>query len=251
MRKRFKFYFVPAVLVLLPLADRSAWGEGGNPNDYLHTRTYVGVVGTSVSVGQGGIFNGTHYSRIDAPLYEIDLLPGIAQNFGFGVLVGHREEAYAMDVSYWQSNHVASFGPVTTGSNYGGSATLSHEAQDTAVYRSVNIDFKRYFLTESQLQPFVNLGVCLPWIVVDNASEDSNGDIGAVTLAGLGLNLGIGAEYYLSPNISFVGAAFQRWSSFDQLKGFGTQFYPIAQYQNGSDEADGLVFELGTTIGFQ
>jgi hypothetical protein len=134
----------------------------------------------------------------------------------------------------------------------GASVTLTQQYQDTAVYNSVNIDFKRYFFTETQTQPFINLGVSFPWIVVQNAASDANGNMGPLTLAGLGLNLGVGMEYYLSPDLSFFGAAYQRWASFDEFKGVGIQFNQLAQYGNSnSDAGGGLNFAVGTTLGFE
>lgn len=232
-----------------------AHADGGNPSDYLHMRTYIGVVGTSVSVSNSGLFSGQNYSRVNTPAYEVDLIPSIAQNFGFGLLVGHREEAYALEVSYWRSNHTASFGPASVTSSSVTTPTSVAAAQDTAVYNSVNLDFKRYFLTELQFQPFINLGVCFPWITVSNAAEDGSGNIGTATLAGLGLNLGIGVEYYITPNISVVGGGYERWASFDQSKGSistTSQYNPLAiRGPAGSDDGSGLIFMVGTTLGFQ
>src|SRR5581483_8437803 len=201
-----------------------------NPGDYLHNRTYAGFVGTSVSVDNGGEFTGLNYSRLNFPAYEIDLIPAITQNFGFGVLLGHREEVWAAELSFWQSNHNATFGPGVVNSFSGGSVTFTQQFKDTAIYNSVNLDFKRYFLTEMQIQPFLNLGVSFPWIEVKDAASDANGNVSSLTLAGLGLNLGIGAEYYLTPNISFTAGAYQRWASFDQFKGLQGQYYPLAQF---------------------
>jgi len=229
------------------------WADAENPGDYLHSRTYIGVVGTSVSVDKGGAFNGLNYSRINNP-YEIDLIPALTQNFGYGLLVGHREEAWAVEASYWQSNHNATFGPGVVGSISGSSVTLTQQFQDTATYNSINIDFKRYFLTEGQTQPFLSLGVSFPWIVVNNAASDANGDTSSLTLAGLGFNLGVGVEYYLSPNISFFGGAYRRWASFDEFKGLTLQYNQLAQYQSGgatSDEGSGFNFAVGTTLGFE
>ena len=224
-----------------------------SPSDYLHTRTYFGVVATSISVNKNGEFSGLNYSRVDAPAYEVDLIPAISQNFGFGVLIGHREESWAGEVSFWQSNHTATFGPGTITSESG----LTYPAQQfqgTATYNSVNVDFKRYFITEQQLQPFINLGVSFPWIVINDAATDAFGDIRPLTLAGLGFNLGIGVEYYLTPNISFVANACQRWASFDEFKGIQNEYNQITQFGNGSptsDEGSGLIFTIGTTLGLE
>ena len=115
-------------------------------------------------------------------------------------------------------------------------------------------DFKRYFFTEQQLQPFLNLGVSFPWIVVNNAAIDGYGNIGNLTLAGLGFNLGVGAEFYLTPNVSFVGDVCQRWASFDEFRGLQSEYNQINQFGNGnptSDEGSGLIFAIGTTLGFE
>lgn len=222
-----------------------------NPGDYLHTRTYIGVIGTSVNVDKGGEFTGTNYSRVNNP-YEIILIPAISQNFGFGILVGHREEAYALEISYWLSNHTGSFGPVDLGSSSGMSSNFSETAYDSLSYHAINIDFKRYFFTKLQFQPFINFGASFPWMVVNNAAADSMGNIGSATLSGLGFNLGLGAEYYFSPNLSILGGAYQRWASFDQFKGFASQFNQINQYGSStSDAGGGLNFYIGTTVGFQ
>lgn len=223
-----------------------------NPGDYLHTRTYFGLVGTSVSVDNGGAFNGLNYSRMNSPSYEIDLIPALGQNFGFGLLAGHREEAWALEASFWQSNHNATFGPGTVGSVSGSSVTFSQQFKDTAVYNSVNVDFKRYFITESQTQPFISLGVSFPWIVVNHAASDASGNNSSLTLAGLGFNLGVGAEYYISPNISFFGTLYRRWASFDEFKGLSSQYNQLTQYgTKTSDDGSGFNFAIGTTLGFE
>ncbi len=225
-----------AILSLALSLTEKAFAE--NPADYLHSRTYVGLVATSVSVNTNGEFSGLNYSRIDYPYYEVDLIPAISQNFGYGVLIGHREEAWAGELSFWQSNHNATFGPGTITSPSGGSVDLTQQYKQTATYNSVNIDFKRYFFTEQQLQPFLNLGVSFPWIVVNDAAIDGYGNIGNLTLAGLGLNLGIGAEYYLTPNLSLVAGAYERWASFDEFRGSQPQYNQIAQFGNGVPTSD-------------
>ncbi len=244
------FSFLIFLLSTFLALGTGAWADG--PGDYLHSRTYVGVVATSISIEKSGEFSGTNYSRVDNPGYEITVIPSLAQNFGFGFLLGHREEAYALELSYWQSNHLATFGPATIGSISGQSATLSGSYQSSAVLRSVNIDFKRYFFTDLNLQPFLNLGVSFPWIWVPDADSDGAGHIYPVTLAGLGFNLGLGVEYYLSPTLSFTGSAARRWASFDQFKGYQGLYNQIAQYGSSSgDSAGGFIFTVGTTLGFE
>jgi len=241
---------IPAGLLILSFLPLRSWAD--NPGDYLRTRTYIGLFGTSVSLDNGGEFTGLNYSRNNSGFYEIDLIPALSQNFGFGLMFGHRDEAWAGELSFWQSSHSATFGPGTVGSISGSSVTFNQAFQDNATYRSINLDFKRYFLTEMQIQPFVNLGVAFPWITVNNASSDASGNTGTLTLAGLGLNLGAGAEYYLTPMFSVTGGLFYRFASFDQAKGVGGSYYPLAIYGSPtSDEGSGFTFTLGTSVGFQ
>ncbi len=133
-----------------------AWADGGNPSDYLHSRTYIGVVGTSISVGNTGLFSGQNYSVVNAP-YDLSLIPSLSQGFGWGILFGHREEVYALEVSFWQSSHNASFGPGVISSGYGSPVTLASSFSGTAVYNSINVDFKRYFLTELHFHAILDL----------------------------------------------------------------------------------------------
>lgn len=246
MKRTFKTILSIGVLTLLPLIARA-----DNPGDYLRTRTYLGFFGTSVSVGNGGEFSGLNYSRNDAP-YEIDLIPTLSQNFGFGFLIGHRDESWAGELSFWQSSHTGTFGPGVVSSSSGASVTFNQVYQDNATYNSINLDFKRYFITELDVQPFVNLGVSFPWITVNGASSDANGNTSNLTLAGLGLNLGAGAEYYITPMFSVTGGVFYRFASFDNAKGTGGAYYPLAVYgTQTSDEGSGFTFTLGTSVGFQ
>lgn len=222
-----------------------------NPNDVIHTRTYIGVVGTSVSISNTGEFTGTNYARTDLPAYEVFLLPSLQQNFGYGFLFGHREQDYAVELSYWCSNHTAVFGPATLNFPQNPSIGIS-QYQDSATYQSINVDFKRYFFTEQNLQPFLILGVGFPWITLNNADEDAFGDINSVTLAGLACDMGLGVEYYFDQHFAIQLSAIQRWASFDEFKGITGQYNYISQYTpTSSNDGSGLMFSVGTSIGFE
>ena len=250
-----KMFFKHLVLVLsfVFLGGLNFVWADGNPADYLHTRTYAGVVGTSISVGNTGLFNGLNYSEVNTPAYEISLIPSLSQAYGWGLFVGHREEAYALEVSYWQSSHNATFGPgEVTASNGVSTATFGSSFQGTAVYNSINVDFKRYFLTDIQLQPFLDFGVSFPWITVANADIDGTGTVWPLTLAGLGFNLGIGVEYYITPNFSITAGAYQRWASFSQFDGTQIEYNTISlNTSNPSNDGSGLNFAIGTSVGFE
>lgn len=253
----FKFLFLCLrVLVLTALAWAGGlnflWADDENPNDYLHTRTYIGILGLSTRLDNSGIFSGQDYSLVETP-YEVDPLPVISQGLGYGFVVGHREEAYALEISYWESQHTVFYAPISIdGTNGDVNIGNSLSAQGTATYYSINVDFKRYFLTELQLQPFLALGVSYPWIDIPDASANGSA-VGTTTLAGLGFDLGIGAEYYFQPEFSVEFEACQRWASFDSVRGVsGGAFQQINEVGSVlSDEASGLNLLVGTTIGFE
>src|ERR1700677_2289429 len=245
-----KMFFRYLALAITLAQFGNAWADG-NPGDYLHSRTYVGVVGTSISVNNTGLFSGTNYSVGNTPGYDLSLIPSLSQAFGWGVLVGHREEVYALEVSFWQSTHNATFGPGVISSGYGSPTTFATSYAGTAVYSSINVDFKRYFLTELQFQPFLDLGVSYPWITIGNADIDASGNLWPLTLEGLGFNVGVGAEYYINTDISIIAGAYQRWSSFGQFTGSQTANTLSLYGTNPSEEGSGLNFAVGTTLGFE
>lgn len=247
----FKYPLFALVIGLGILGNvNDAWADG-NPGDYLHNRTYVGVVGTSISVNNTGLFSGTNYSVVNAPAYDLSIIPSLSQAYGWGLLLGHREEAYALEVSYWQSSHTATFGPGTISSNYGSPVTFASQYQGTAVYNSINIDFKRYFLTDIQFQPFLDLGVSFPWITINDADIDGSGNPWPLTLAGLGFDLGVGVEYYITPNFSLIAGAYQRWTSFNQFQGSQLEYNTLSQYGTNTNDGSGFNFAVGTTVGIE
>ncbi len=218
--------------------------ETGNAEDLLHTRTYLGVEGTYTGINGDGIFSGSLYSRVDSP-YEINLIPTLPANLGFAVFAGQREEAYAVELGYWRSNHTSAFGPVP-------SLGISSSYKDAAVYNCVSVGFKRYFFTDSDLQPFLNLGVSFPWVEVSNSAEDVQGTVGSSTYSGLGTDLGIGVEWYLDSHFSLTGSLMQRWASFNQFKGpSDSQSRSLSLSGSSlSNDGSGLNVMIGATAGF-
>jgi hypothetical protein len=234
---------------VLALALAGGWAARAQAEDFLHTRSYLGLMATSAVIDGGGEFNGTLYSRTDNP-YEINVIPALSRNFGLGILLGHREENYAAEVSFWLSDHTGTFGPVNlTGG--AGSSNFASQAQATVSYNSVNVDFKRYFLSDMNLQPFLDLGVSFPWVTIPNSAEDAFGNVGSTSVTGLGLNLGIGAEWYLDDHFSVTATILQRWASFDRFKGsFDSQYSTLSLVgASPGDGGNGLDFTVGTTIG--
>jgi hypothetical protein len=250
--KKFQFFFMISILVW-------AWAVGvradevdnkmdnNDSGDFIHERTYVGGLATYTGIDNGGDFTGLNTMTYgSAAPYEIELIPTISQNVGFAVLLGRREGAWAAEISYWNSNHSATF-------NNGG---ITY--QGTATYQSINLDFKHYFFTQFPTQPFISVGLSLPWLVVQNGSiygsvpPPSTGDgLSDATYTGIGFNLGAGLEIYMGQNFSIVGSITERWAGYGDVLGYN-RVHEVPQL-NGTDitlQASGLNFGLGATIAF-
>ncbi len=258
------------LLVLMAGWVNAVWADedmdmdypGGQKNDFIKERSYIGVLGISADIDQFGDFNGTNAFTFAGGTTvsggvtyqgnpEVDLIPSITRQFGFGVLLGHREGPWAAELSFLRSDHTATF--------LSGGATLTSPAS----LQAISIDFKRYFFTQLPTQPFVNLGVSFPWLWVRNFSYITDQSIppnilqtNDETISGIGLNLGIGMELYLDSNFSILGGLTQRWTEFDQINGAAK--VPLNQmYFNGNPTdigalaGNGLNIYVGTTFGVE
>jgi hypothetical protein len=238
---------------------------GSAEDDLIKSRSYIGAVGISATIDQWDDFAGTHFFQFGPVTVgsgfsnpEIDAIPAIERNFGWGILAGHREGPWAAEISYWQSNHAATF-------IGGGAVTFSNDSS----LQSFDINIKRYFLTQLPTQPFVSLGVSFPWLwfkggsmILDYQTDpDPSGEhsilmISDESISGVGFNLGAGMEIYLGDNYSILGGIYQRWSEFTQINGatklaLNEMYFDNNPNDLGSLAGKGLSFYLGATIGFQ
>jgi len=259
------------VLILVAGWANAVWADedldadypGGHKTDFIKERSYIGVIGTSADIDQFGDFNGTNSLVFNSGTTvsggstfignpEVDLVPSITRQFGFGVILGHREGPWAAEVSFWRSDHTATF-------IFAGPTTFTNPAS----LQAINIDFKRYFFTQFPTQPFVNLGISFPWLWVRNFSYITDESIppnvlsqNDETISGIGLNLGVGMELYLDNNFSILGGLNQRWTEFDQINGAAKVPLDQMYFNNnptnvGSLAGNGLNIYVGTTFGVE
>jgi hypothetical protein len=233
-------------------------------HDFIKHRSYIGVFGTSADIDNNNDFSG-YNGYIFGPIisggvtsnYELDYVPAINRNFGFAGVAGHREGPWAIEVSYWYSNHTASL--YSTDATGNPVTVLS----TTGVLTTLNFDLKRYFFTSIPTQPFIDLGMNMAFLSSHNTSMVLNPNvtpntiigIGDQTESGFGLNLGAGLEIYLGDGFSLVGGAVQRFTSFAQSNGQGKiNLTPTplndAANATGALEGNGINFYVGTTVGF-
>ena len=253
-------------------SDRSATDMySAKSQDLIKSRSYFGVMGTSSTIDQRGDFNGINAMQFGPVTFtttqgvtgftnpEVDLIPAIDRNFGWGVMLGHREGPWAAEISFWRSDHNATF----TG---GTAVTFTTPAN----FQSIDFDFKRYFLTQLPTQPYISLGVCFPWLWVHQASyildyqDPPNATTGQYnilsindeSISGFGFRLGAGLEIYLGNYFSLAGGAFERWTGFTQINGaekmgINNMYFDNNPSDRGSLEGDGLNFYIAATVGLQ
>jgi len=103
---------------------------GAKTSDFIKSRTYIGVGGISTLIDSSNDFNGTKavtFNSSASSTTEFDLIPGINRNFGFCILAGHREGAWAGELSYWRSDHTATW--------TGGGRQHLHYPREFAIHR--------------------------------------------------------------------------------------------------------------------
>ncbi len=187
---------VVAVAIFLGGLSAQAGVFTEQPKKLIEERAYCGVFGTAVGIGNGGQFTGKLImTTVDTSISgSADLIPKIKSYYGGGGLAGYRKNEYAIEISYWRSEHVAQWmAPLVT-------------YEDRATYHAVNIDLKKYFFPRIPVQPYCMMGFSLPWLVVKNSSTPFPGlipvQVGDTSWTGLGYNLGAGLEFYATKRVS-------------------------------------------------
>lgn len=160
---------------------------------------------------------------------EIIVIPKVESNMGFGALLGVRFKKGALELSYQRSEH----------------DDTSVLGKGTTVYNIVDIDFKIYPSAESQMQPYLLLGMGIPWLVVRDGAYTATA-VGDGTLRGLGFNIGGGVSYYLQPTICVNGGVTYRLISYSTATGVSGISNTIQDGLGGS----GLTLKGGITFTF-
>lgn len=230
---------------------------GAKVDDYVKSRAYIGIMGTSADIDQWGDFTGINFftnttSGSSSTNPEVDYIPSITRQIGWGALLGYREGPWGVELSFMRSDHTATFissGPVTT--------------TTPASLQSIDFNCKRYFFTKYPLQPFINLGISFPWLWVrqfsfltDNNTPPNFLSSDDETISGIGLDLGAGAEFYFENDFSILGGLYQRWGEFDQINGaakipFNQLYFDGNSSHIGSLAGNALIIYVGATIGVE
>lgn len=179
----------------------------------------------------GGDFEGN--SMLIGP-DEIILVPKVEGDFGWGIALGGRGKKWAGELSYLRSTHNVTW----------------LGAQGEAVYNLVTLDFKRYFLVDKSVQPYILLGwIPSAWLTVKDGSADVFGRVGDATFIEIfsaGLDLGGGLAFYLHPRVAINTGILYRLVYFATAEGVIGEPGDIEDSLNAS----GLSYNVGLTFTF-
>jgi len=257
MNQKTLLFTTLALIVSVGVARQAFAQDEAGSGDFIKSRTYFGFYGTSATLDQWGDFTGTlaftSNSSGTTAIPEVDYVPSIERNFGWAALVGHREGPWAAEISFWRSDHTATYSGTSVYTMTSGTTITT-----PASLQSIDIDFKRYFFTQLPTQLFVNVGLDFPWLWVRQFSfvTYSTPLVDDETISGIGFSLGAGAEIYLDNGFSITGGIFQRWTGFNQING-AAKIAENNLYLNGDPskagtlEGDGFNIYVGTTFGVQ
>ncbi len=169
---------------------------------------YFSISGVGNSIG--GDFTGAKYY-----IYEESSLicnvPKIETDQGFGITIGAYKGKLAGELSYLRSAHNTNY----SGLSYDGEVEL------------VNLDIKFYMLRvlKQSIKGYFLIGIGLPKITIDNAATDE-GNKGDAIYRGFGLNLGLGTEIQILPNLGIDGSVVIRGMRINRIEAFGKEMAP-------------------------
>jgi hypothetical protein len=151
---------------------------------------------------------------------ETFIVPKIKTSYGFGLAVGMGTNTWKLELGFVRSAHDFSFGTF----------------RGTSSYNIFNIDFSYYVISRKLIRPYILVGLCVPWVVVNDGSTSLAADaqVGDETFSGVGLNIGPGLEVYLRDNLMVHTEMIFRRISYTKLNGVTKEETTYKDGLNGS-----------------
>jgi hypothetical protein len=204
-------------------------------DDKFHPETGPFVGASVVTASIGGDFDGNTVF-VSSNGNEVDVVPDVSSGGGGRLAGGWRWTHAAVELAYQRTTHDGKFGGVS-----GFDVTCN----------SFEVD-GRYYLPSfwERLKPSVLAGIVVPWLDVKNGSSGQNRagqtKVGTATYYGVGANLGLGADFYVTRHWSIDLLAAYRWLDFTSLSGVNNDGSLDDNDVNGS----GYVLGIGTSWTF-
>lgn len=136
---------------------------------------------------------------------EIIILPDIDNAVGIDLLAGFGiNDSWAIELNLMSSGH---------------SGTWAGLKGDVS-YVSFSINGKYSFAPSNTIQPYLLFGISGNALLIENGATDTfTSEVADATLSGSGLNLGVGIDDYLSPNVSLTLGFLYRYVDYDEAEG--------------------------------
>lgn len=175
-------------------------GENEESKEYISEGMYIR--GFLVHNGIGGDFDDS--IMLFAPGEAFDV-PDVKEGSGFGISLGSRSKSGQAEISYIRSLHDTS--SVLLGSS-------------EAAFNLINCEGRINVFSYKALRPFVSLGVGIPWMTIED-SKTTDGIVfdDSATYIGFSWQIGGGAAYYLTPELSVSADISYRWMTFGSVSG--------------------------------
>lgn len=197
------------------------------------TGFFVGI--SAIYAQIGGDFDGnTAFTATDGFTTVDAVVPELDPGYGGRLAGGYRWKWAAVEASIERSQ--------LDGSDVAGDSF-------DAVYTSFDVDGRLFLPSPSpRLKPSVIGGIALPFLDVEDGAVQTDG-FGVTQkdsrFSGLGFDLGVGLDFYVTPHWSIDLLALYRWNRFDHLEA-GAFDDDLPSSLSG----DGLVLGLGTSWTF-
>lgn len=170
-------------------------------DSYAKQGFYIGYAKTKAGIG--GDFDGQSYLTDGT---EVIAIPKIKDGSGTVIQIGNRERDIAVELNYVRSTHDVTFAG----------------APSTADFSMWSIDGKSFFMTDSWIQPYMQLGM----ILTANMRMKDGASDGVITTDAnyrgiFGLDYGAGVSIYPIPSVALTAGVVYRYMSFYQVRGAG------------------------------
>ena len=176
---------------------------------YAKEGGYFGVTGLLGFTFDGHTFDGeSAYVEVDGD--EVMILPKLEKKNLYRVILGHRWEKGAFEVSYDRTKHDGVF--------------LGETGE--ATFQAVNFDGRFFMATQGPVQPHVLVGGSIPWL---NIKDGSFLDplVGDARFRGYGVNTEAGVTVFPHPKVGVSIGYSYRVMWFDRASGASDKLFDL------------------------